>query len=97
MKLIPENFTVLVGDTIYAVVFKSRLPKMGYKNGIDGYCCPEKCVIAIRKGLTLERTFEILVHEYLHACEFEYEFELTHEVIELLEEPIRRLLLDNYL
>lgn len=97
MKPFPEKFSVIVKDTPYTVILKDRLPRMGLKHGTDGICDPEKCEVLIRRSLTAERALEVLVHEYLHAIEFEYNIKIPHEMIKKLEGPISRLLLDNYL
>jgi len=47
---------------------------------------PEARIIFIRYKQTPRETFMTLVHEWLHAVEAEYEIQIGHPIIEVLEE-----------
>lgn len=62
-----------------------------------GYCSFDKRKIYIRKDLSFFESLSTFVHEVLHAIEFEYKIDLKHEIIYSLDEPIAKILLDNWL
>ena len=46
-------------------------------------------------GQTAAARFDTFLHEILHAIEYEYGIEIPHPLVHALEEPIRRLLVEN--
>jgi hypothetical protein len=61
-------------------------PKQG------GQCWREGRIIYLKRGLSAARTFEIFIHELLHAMEFEHAIPISHAVIEGLEGAVAQLL-----
>lgn len=51
-----------------------------------GACCPTSRTIYIKKGLSAYWTHRTLIHEMLHAAEFEYNYDIGHRLINRLEE-----------
>lgn len=62
-----------------------------------GECDPSKREIRIKTGLTPKQRFRTLIHEILHALEFEYDLDLKHKLVYDLEMPLYRLFKDNFL
>jgi len=52
--------------------------------------------IVLLKSLKPKVLFETLLHECLHLIENEEGFSIPHHIIEKLEAPLARLLLDNF-
>lgn len=48
--------------------------------------------IGIRRGLSIQNTQKTLIHEIIHAIDFEHKIELTEGQVLLLEEGIFKLL-----
>lgn len=48
--------------------------------------------ISIRKGLSQKNTQRTLIHEVIHALDFEYNIDLTEKQVLLLEEAVVKLL-----
>lgn len=55
-------------------------------------CRADKRQIAIKSGMSDSETFETLIHETLHALEFEYGIEIPHKSIYALEGAIHKIL-----
>lgn len=53
-----------------------------------GLCSPEPRMIYIKKGMTEVETFSTLLHELLHAIEFEYDLSIKHSLIYKLEQAM---------
>lgn len=53
-------------------------------------------VIHLKKGQTLEETLKTLIHECLHALEFEYDIKISHKAVYQLENAIFDLLIKNF-
>ena len=51
--------------------------------------------IAIKSGLSKRALLETLLHEVLHAVEYEYKLPIPHALIHKLEKPLLRLLIAN--
>lgn len=62
-----------------------------------GACDPNDHMIYIKTRQTSEERLKTFCHELIHALENEWNFELPHSLVSRLEEPIVRLLLDNFL
>lgn len=63
-----------------------------------GFCQKTKDVkrIVLLKSLSNKVLFETLIHECLHLIEYEEGFEIPHGLVEKLERPLAKLLLDNF-
>ena len=53
-------------------------------------------MIRIRRGMSERETLATLVHELLHAGEFEFGIKVKHKAIYKFERAIMSLLLDNF-
>lgn len=82
----------LIRDQHYDVVFKKQ-KNMG--KDTRGECSPEG-IISIAQGISREQVYETLVHELLHAIEFEYGIDIPHKLIYELEVPLTEFLLQNF-
>jgi hypothetical protein len=51
--------------------------------------------IVIRNDLSKRALVETLLHELLHAVEYEYKLPIPHQLIHKLEKPLLRILLLN--
>jgi hypothetical protein len=59
-------------------------------------CDPGDHTITIKLGQSRAETFRCMIHELLHAIEFECEIDIPHKMIYALEEPLALLLLENF-
>lgn len=59
---------------------------------IRGLCEQGKRQITILTGMSPQLTTETFIHEVFHALEFEYEIEIPHKSIHLLEGAVLKLL-----
>lgn len=62
-----------------------------------GCCNWETKEIFIKIGLNPKERAMTLVHELLHALEFEYDLSIDHALIYRLERPIYNLVYDNFI
>ena len=67
-----------------------------------GECCPSDRVIRIRLRQSRESKLHTLVHELIHAIEFEYEFQVVKnhrpgDAVYKLEQGLTQLILVNFL
>lgn len=83
-----------VGDETYTLRFVSKLPDCGPED--IGLCDPGSRTIYIKKGLTKALLFRTVVHELLHAIEFELEIKISHKLVYQLEKAIVDTLLMNF-
>ena len=79
-----------VGDEVYQLKFAQKLP-----DNALGYCDPSSNTCYIKLGQSKLETFKTFIHEYLHAIEAVYGFDLPHEFIEVLEVGVSKFILDN--
>ena len=91
---------LLVGDAVYKIRFVRKIDEGGkVPEGSDlevvGLCDPSEKEILILQGLDPLERFKALIHELLHAIEFEHDIEMAHALIYKLEEPIAQLLIEN--
>jgi hypothetical protein len=82
-----------VGEETYQIRFVSKLPG-GRKRDI-ALCNPQTRTIHVKRGLTKSQLLRTVVHEILHALEFEYDIEIPHKLIYQLEKAIVDTLLMN--
>lgn len=60
-----------------------------------GSHCGNTSEIIIDTGLAKDRTEKTIIHEILEAINFEYELELSHDKITVLETTLYAILKDN--
>lgn len=82
-----------IRDATYKVRF---VKKISGESSTFGECCPVKQEIKIKKGLTLTETFNTFIHETLHAIEFEYDIDIPHSHVYVLEKALSDLLVTNF-
>lgn len=87
---------LVIGDAIWRVRFVREIERSG-KFITWGLCDPCDQVIYIRLGQSSEDRFITFCHELVHAWEAEYEFEIPHELVNKLEKPMARFIIDNVL
>lgn len=61
-----------------------------------GECDPGDRIISIKRGIGQRETFFTLVHELLHAIEFEYGFNINHKLVYKLERCLSEIILENF-
>lgn len=83
-----------VNDQTYEIKIVKQVPKN--KKDVLGLCDWENKVIYINGRQSAKGLFRTLVHEVLHAFEFEYNLKLKHKHIYVLERIIVDFLLDNF-
>lgn len=76
-------------------VVVTRTMNVSEGEDILGLCDPSLRTIYIKKQQTKRQQMATLVHEILHAMEFEYDFNLTHKVIGKIENPVADFIRDN--
>jgi hypothetical protein len=95
-----REIQTLIRDRIYTVRLVRRVPKIDHehvKGHLRGLCHFEEGIIYLKDNLSAEDLLATLIHEYLHALAYEWGFDLSHKIIEKLELPAAKLLLDNFL
>lgn len=85
---------IFVKDMVWRVRFCRTVPDDPQEKDL-GMCDPESRTIFIRYKQKPRETFMTFVHELLHAFEFEYNIEISHEIIYELEECIADLVTQN--
>lgn len=87
---------IRVGENDYEVCFVRNIgDKPGSKYTTFGGCNDFDCKIYIKLGQSAEERLITLVHELLHAVEAEYGIEIPHDLINKLEKPLAKLIIDN--
>jgi hypothetical protein len=82
---------VLIAGKPYSIAFVATIKDADTR----GQCDIEDKIILIQKDLGEKETFETLIHEVLHALEFELKIKITHKAVYSLETGISGFLLDN--
>jgi hypothetical protein len=91
--------TLLIFRTVYGVKFANDI-----EDDLLGLCDKTTNMIYIRTGQSPKERFQTLIHEVIHAFEFEYGFDITsrhidggkaHAVVETLEIALSSFLLQN--
>lgn len=93
LKDYPRQLTI--GTAIWDVRFQRTLDHKPSKYIKWGECDPINQVIYIRLGQSAEQRLTTFIHEVLHAIEAEYKVEIAHDLVNALEKPLARLLIDN--
>ena len=91
--------TLRVGDATYSIHFltQKEIDRISSTKGNRGLCSQGDEAIYIVRGLDRRTRFETFAHEVIHALEFEYSLPIAHRLVYLLEMPVTRLMLDNWL
>lgn len=84
--------TIRIKDADYTVSFKRGLEKRGYM----GLCFYDSKEIHISMGIPEPERLSTLIHELKHAISHEYNFELSHDVINKLEGPLAKFILAHF-
>jgi hypothetical protein len=85
-----------INDKTWTVRFLRQWPWSNFDDRTVGFCDPEDCTLYIRMGQTPTERFKTFIHELLHALEYSYPgLKIPHGLIDKLEDPLRKLLLDN--
>lgn len=87
---------IVVGDQVWEIRFVRGIAGTATTVTL-GLCDPSEHVIYIKQGLKPTERLATFVHEVLHAIEYEYNIEIAHKLVHLLDEPIAKLIIDNYL
>lgn len=88
----PKKLTI--GDWEWRVVWKRRIIDEGVP--CLGLCDSSTRTIYIKLGQSPEERLSTLLHEVLHAIEFSLGMDVGHKVINAIEGPLARLLLENF-
>lgn len=92
LKDIPKK--VWIGESEWSIKFVKLVD--GNEKFL-GCCKADTKEIFIKVGLRPKERAHTLIHELLHALEFEYELEVAHDLIYRLEGPIYDLVCDNFI
>lgn len=90
LRDIPKE--VLVGETFWEIIFCKTIDVDPKAVGVCNNTTKEILVVT---SLDKHEKAKTLIHELLHAIEYEYGIHIPHHLIYKLEEPIYRLLIDN--
>lgn len=84
----------ITSKVCYEVVFVDHFidddPKSKYLT--RGECRKEQKQIVIKNGMSKTETYKTLLHEILHAVEFESKHPIPHKTVYMLEKNLWRLL-----
>lgn len=90
--------TIKVRKTNYKIIFVEKIKgRVAKGQAIVGYCNQKKKHLVIRDSQTDREAFSTLLHECLHAIEFEYEIKIKHKLVYELEKAMEQLLRDNFI
>jgi len=80
-----------VGEHDYRVAWCDRI------DGKDtlGYCDDDAKVIYLKDDQTAEDAFSTLIHEIIHAMEFEHKIDISHKAVHKLERAIMDFITQN--
>lgn len=87
-KTCPRIF--YVGGEGYKILFTKKIKHCGDTDGAAK-------VIRIRLGMSPRETMATLIHELIHALDFEYNFKIKHKTVYKMERAMISFLLDNFL
>lgn len=85
--------TLVIGNNVYDVMMVKRI---AHSKDALGECDGANKEIYIVRGQGRYETLKTLIHEILHAFEFEYKLNIEHSLIYKLEEPILSFFCDNW-
>jgi hypothetical protein len=89
---------LLVGEETWRVRFVRHIPDYETKTmRTHGLCDPSTQTLFILQGLDPAERQRVFFHEVVHALEDEYDFVIPHDLVEALDTPLARFIVDNYL
>lgn len=77
---------------VYTVHFRRKMP-----HRLIGFCDQETRTIQLLMGQPYEETCATLIHELLHAIDFEFDIKIPHHLIYKLELPLLIFIIENYI
>lgn len=96
MKLKDFPRELLINGNLWKIKYVKHLPHPNPKKITYAEYYPEERAIRIVKGHPYIEMLDSLIHEVIHACEFEYGFELRHSHVHKLGEVLAKLYIDNF-
>ncbi len=84
---------LVINNEVYRVRF---VTKISGDCQVMGNCNPTTRVIQIKNNQSAGETFATLIHELLHAIEFEYDLDIPHKHVYALEKALADLFLQNF-
>lgn len=85
---------MMIGDELWSVRFTRNIPSKD--KDLYGLCDPSDKTIYIRPGLSYRQRLDTLIHELIHALEFEHGFELEHKHVYKIAEGLVNIWLENF-
>ncbi len=83
--------TLKIGDRTYRIRFVKSIRKCKKQLGtgaIVGLYDPNRIEILIKAGMSSDDTLKTLLHEVVHAFEYEYDIKIAHSGVYKFEEAI---------
>lgn len=80
-----------IGDRTYKIRFVNRIRGCNLpvgKGATVGIFDPHRIEILIKKGMSEDDTLKTLLHELVHAIEYEYEIKISHRGVYRFEEAL---------
>lgn len=93
-KHIPKE--LLIGESLWRVRFVRHIPDNSKDKLTLGLCCPDEKTIYIRQGQSFEERLDTVIHEIIHAAEYEFQFELEHRHVHKLGEVLAKIYIQNF-
>lgn len=93
----PEKLKI--GDRTYRIRFVRSIRRCNRpvgKGATVGLHDPARIEILIKAGLSHDDTLKTLLHELVHAVEYEYEIKISHRGVYKFEEAIFDFLVANF-
>lgn len=91
-KNVPRE--LLIKDNLWAIKFIHKIP--GNDKDLLGLCDPSCLTIFLKKKQNFTELADTLIHEIIHAFEYEYDFSLNHKHVYKLGEAFASLWVENF-
>lgn len=91
--------TLRVGDRTYRIRFVKSIRRCNRpvgKGATIGLHDPARVEILIKQGLSEDDTLKTLLHELVHAIEYEYEIKISHSGVYKFEEALFDFICANF-
>jgi hypothetical protein len=82
---------LMIKDSIWKIKFVREL-----EGDCLGLCDPGEKIIYIKQGQSYQERLDSVLHEVLHAINFEYNFEIKHQHVYKLAEAMARIYVENF-
>lgn len=82
---------ITLGKSEWEIKFVKKLGR-----NLVGLCEPNEKIIYIKTKQSKKEILSTLIHELLHAMEFEHEIPIKHKMVYRLERAILDMLLKNF-